>query len=91
MAAKCDQKKADYDSSHNFLNIIKADYLFKSLAAPLIRVLPIFLSSPCFVVGIPVVLAIVLLSTSTPNARLGENDVPGMLKIFMMVFFFVYT
>jgi hypothetical protein len=30
------------------------------------------------------------LSTSTPNARLGENDVPGMLKIFMMVVFFVY-
>jgi hypothetical protein len=31
------------------------------------------------------------LSTSTPNARLGENDVPGMLKIFMIVEFFVYT
>mgnify|MGYP006344153385 CR=1 FL=1 len=47
------------------------------------RALPIFLSSPCFVVGIPVVLAIVLLRTSTPNALLGENDVPGMLNIFM--------
>ena len=31
----------------------------------------------------PVVLAIVLLRTSTPNALLGENDVPGMLNIFM--------
>ena len=47
------------------------------------RVLPIFLSSPCLVVGIPIVLAIVLLRTSTPNALLGENDVPGMLNIFM--------
>ena len=90
MASECDHKKADYNSSHNFPNIIYADYFFRSLAAPLISVLPIFLSSPCFVVGIPVVRAIVLLSTSTPNARLGENDVPGMLKIFMMVVFFVY-
>ena len=47
------------------------------------RVLPIFLSSPCLVVGMPVVLAIVLLRTSTLNALLGENDVPGMLNIFM--------
>jgi hypothetical protein len=30
------------------------------------------------------------LSTSTPNARLGENDVPAMLKIFIMVVFLVY-
>ena len=53
------------------------------------RVLPIFLSSPCLVVGMPVVLAIVLLRTSTPNALLGENDVPGMLNIFM-AFIIVY-
>ena len=53
------------------------------------RVLPIFLSSPCLVVGMPVVLAIVLLRTSTPNALLGENDVPGMLNIFM-AFIVVY-
>lgn len=57
----------------------------------MISVLPIFLSRPCLVVGIPVVLAIALLSTSTPNARLGENEVPGMLKIFMVVVLLIYT
>ena len=57
----------------------------------MISVLPIFLSIPCLVVGIPVVLAIALLSTSTPNARLGENEVPGMLKIFMVVVLLIYT
>jgi hypothetical protein len=29
------------------------------------------------------------LSTSTPKALLGENDVPGMLKIFICVSFIV--
>ena len=57
----------------------------------MISVLPIFLSRPCLVVGIPVVLAIALLSTSTPNARLGENEVPGMLKIFMLVVLLICT
>ena len=38
---------------------------------------------------ISAVLAIVLLRTSTPNALLGENDVPGMLNIFM-AFIVVY-
>ena len=57
----------------------------------MISVLPIFLSRPCLVVGIRVVLAIALLSTSTPNARLGENEVPGMLKIFMVVVLLIYT
>lgn len=46
-------------------------------------VLPIFLSRPCFVVGMPVAFAIDLLSTSTPNARLGEKDVPGIPNIFI--------
>ena len=49
----------------------------------MIKDLPIFLSMPCFVVGIPVALAIVRLITSTPNALLVENDVPGILKIFI--------
>lgn len=40
-------------------------------------------SIPCLVVGIPVALAMLLLSTSTPKALLGENDVPGIPKIFM--------
>ena len=52
-------------------------------------VLPILRSSPCLVVGIPVALAMFLLSTSTPKALLGENDVPGMLKIFICVSFIV--
>lgn len=58
-------------------------YYFSNLVIPLITVLPIFLSSPCFVVGIPVFFAIDLLSTSIPKARLGEKDVPGIPKIFM--------
>lgn len=37
----------DYFLEIGFLD----DYFFRSLAAPLISVLPIFLSSPCFVVG----------------------------------------
>ena len=77
----------DYFPEIGFLD----DYFFRRLTAPLISVLPSFLSSPCLVVGIPVARAIVLLSTSTPNARLGENDVPGMLKIFMVVVLLIYT
>lgn len=49
----------------------------------LIMMRPTFLSSPCLVVGIPVVRAIVRFSTSTPRARLGEKDVPGIPNIFM--------
>ena len=59
------------------------EYYLNNFDTPLISVLPILRSSPCFVVGIPVALAMFLLSTSTPNALLGENDVPGMLKIFI--------
>ena len=49
-------------------------------------VLPIFLSTPDLVNGTPVFLAIVLFTTSTPVALLGENDVPGMPNIFMIVY-----
>lgn len=59
------------------------EYYLNNFETPLMSVLPILRSSPCFVVGIPVALAILLLSTSTPKALLGENDVPGMLKIFI--------
>lgn len=52
-------------------------------------VLPIFLSTPDLVNGIPVFLTIVLFTTSTPIALLGENDVPGMPNIFMILIRFI--
>ena len=64
---------------HSYLSIF---------AILLINVRPIFLSIPCLVVGMPVALAMLLLSTSTPNALPGENDVPGIPKIFMATLFF---
>jgi hypothetical protein len=50
-------------------------HLSKIDFTPLMTVLPIFFSIPCFVVGIPVAVAIFRLSTSMPSALLGEKDV----------------
>lgn len=44
---------------------------------------PIFLSTPCLVVGMPVAEAILRLNTSSPRALFGENDVPGNPNIFI--------
>ena len=53
---------------------------------PLISARPTLRSIPCLVVGTPVAFAIFLLMTSTPRALLGENDVPGIFKIFIIFF-----
>lgn len=52
---------------------------------------PAFLSIPCLVVGTPVARAIERLRMSTPRARLGEKEVPGIPNIFMGCVFLYNT
>ena len=47
----------------------------------LITAAPIFRSRPCFVIGIPVVLAIFCLTFVIPTALLSENESPGIFVI----------
>ena len=46
---------------------------------------PILRSIPCFVVGIPVALAILVLTLVTPNARFKENETPGILILSVVI------
>ena len=46
---------------------------------------PILRSIPCFVVGIPVALAILFLTLVTPNARFKENETPGILILSVVI------
>jgi len=54
----------------------------------LIIVRPIFFSSPDFVVGMPVSLAICRFTLSIPNARLSENDTPGIFSLAIILSIF---
>lgn len=48
-------------------------------------VLPIFLSRPAFVVGMPVLRAICCLAFVTPRARFHEKDNPGIDDFFAII------
>ncbi len=57
----------------------------------LIIVRPIFFSSPDLVVGMPVSMAICRFTLSIPNARLSENDTPGILIFFDIIQYYYST
>ena len=63
----------------NQVNLFDSKWVIRSFIKDRLHsiktVLPIFFSIPCFVVGIPVAIAIFHLSTSMPSAFLGEKDV----------------
>lgn len=50
-----------------------------------------FLSSPDLVVGMPVSLAICRFTLSIPNARLSENDTPGIFIFFDIIQYYYST
>lgn len=71
-------------STMNQVGAVMTVYFFLPVTALMIAD-PIFRSNPCFVIGMPVFLAMLCLTCVMPSALLSENDTPGILLMVLVI------